>query len=135
MSVAVFRWPVRVYHEDTDSGGIVYYANYLRFMERARSEWLRSLGVDQRRLRESAGLMFVVASARVDYLRPARLDDTLEVGVSVRRRARASLTLDQPVHRDDGELLCRGEVRIACIDAAGLRPRGLPTELLAENAA
>jgi len=122
-----FVWPVRVYYEDTDHAGIVYYANYLKFMERARTEWLRSLGVVQTRLRERHGLVFAVASVRVDFIRPARFDDRLEVGVNITRRGRVSVDLDQPVSRAGGELLCRAAVKIACLDATEFKPRALPS--------
>lgn len=124
-----FLWPLRVYYEDTDHAGIVYYANYLKFMERARTEWLRSLGVAQTELREDYGLVFAVASVQADFIRPARFDDRLEVGVNITRRGRVSIDLDQPVSRAGGELLCRGAVRIACLDAAEFTPRALPSGL------
>lgn len=129
-----FVWPVRVYYEDTDAGGVVFYANYLRFMERARTEWLRSLGFDQARLMERQGVLFAVRSVQVDYLRPARLDDRLEVTAAIRARGRASLVFAQTVNRlreaDAPELLCRGEVKIACLDAGSFRPVNVPENIL-----
>ena len=125
----VFRWPVRVYWEDTDAGGIVFYANYLKFFERARTEWLRSLGVEQHLMRERLGAMFIVSRTTVRYLRPARLDDTLDVTVAVRDAARASLSLEQQALRGT-ELLAEGEIRIACVDAPSLRLRRIPEEVL-----
>ncbi len=127
-----FSWPVRVYYEDTDAAGIVYYASYLRFMERARSEWLRALGIDQSRLRAGQRLQLVVAALTVRFLTPARLDDRLEVGVRVAQARRARLVLEQPLHRADGALVCRAEVTVACIDSERLRPRALPAALLTE---
>ncbi len=130
-----FYWPVRVYYEDTDSGGVVYYANYLRFMERARSEWLRSLGIGQSRLMEQDGLIFVVRHVELNYLKPARFDDTLQVTVAVSGRGRASLTFDQQVLLDvEGEpvVLCCGEIKIACVDAATMRPRAIPNYIQTE---
>jgi acyl-CoA thioester hydrolase len=124
-----FRHATRVYWEDTDAGGIVYYANYLKFFERARTEWLRHLGIDQRMLREREGAVFVVSQAAVRYLRPALLDDVLSVTVAVRDAARASLSLHQRALRG-AELLAEGDVRIACVDAPTLRPRRIPTDLL-----
>jgi acyl-CoA thioester hydrolase len=130
-----FRHTTRVYWEDTDAGGIVYYANYLKFMERARTEWLRQLGVEQEALRVEQGLMFVVVHADVHFKKPARYGDSLQVGCAVKERSRASLTFHQAVLRDrTQELLVEGEVRIACLDAVKLKPRGLPDILLQQVA-
>jgi acyl-CoA thioester hydrolase len=132
-----FRWPVRVYWEDTDAGGIVFYANYLKFFERARTEWLRSLGLEQQRLREQIGGMFVVTDTQVRYHRPARLDDLLHVSADVQDAGRASLTIRQSAilqsaNTDNatGVLLCEGSIRIGWVDAATLRPQRIPQELL-----
>jgi acyl-CoA thioester hydrolase len=132
--VALFQWDVRVYYEDTDSGGVVYYANYLRFMERARTEWMRSLGFEQDRLLAEQGLLFAVRSAGIDYLRPARFNDWLAVTVDVSQRGRASLTLEQAVlrHGDPGGPLCTGTVKIACLEAATFRPQPIPDTILKE---
>jgi acyl-CoA thioester hydrolase len=132
--VALFQWDVRVYYEDTDSGGVVYYANYLRFMERARTEWMRSLGFEQDRLLAEQGILFAVRSASIDYLRPARFNDRLDVTVDIRRRGRASLTLEQDVlrHGDSGGPLCTGTVKIACLEAATFRPQPIPDTILKE---
>lgn len=124
-----FRWRLRVYYEDTDAGGIVYYANYLRFFERARTEWLRALGIDQQRLRELDGTIFVVADARIGYRAPARLDDVLRVTVAVAEAGRASLALAQAAWRGD-TLLVDGTVRVGCVDAGTFRPRRIPNEVL-----
>ena len=123
-----FCWPVRVYWEDTDAGGVVFYANYLRYMERARTEWCRAAGIDQSRLQAEDGLVFTVVSTEVDYLRPARLDDLLAVTVAVESAKRASMTMLQEVRRGDrdGELLVSGRVRVACVDTAAFRPRAFP---------
>ena len=122
-----FRWPVRVYYEDTDSGGVVYYANYLRFMERARTEYLRALGFEQDRLREEQGILFTVHSVQVDFLRPARFNDLLEVTADIENMRRASLTFAQQVMRHGrSDVLCRGRVRVACVDATAFRPRAIP---------
>jgi acyl-CoA thioester hydrolase len=121
--------PIRVYWEDTDAGGIVYYANFLRYFERARTEWLRTIGVDQRGLRERDGVMFVVADARITYRAPARLDDQLHVSVALREAGRASLVLEQTAQRD-GTLLADGEVRIGCVDAASWRPQRIPRAIV-----
>ena len=124
-SGTVFRWPIRVYYEDTDAGGIVYYANYLKFMERARSEWLRSRGVDLAVLAHNEDVMFGVCSANLEFLRPARLSDDLEVSVQVAHQRHASVELSQVVTRSD-EALCTGVVRLACINIRTARPRSLP---------
>ena len=139
MSAAVpFQWPVRVYWEDTDAGGIVFYANYLKFFERARTEWLRSLGVAQQRLREEAGGMFVVTDTQLRYLRPARLDDRLSVTATVREAGRASITIEQAawLQPADGDadapvLLCEGVVRIGWVNSEAMRPMRIPADLLA----
>ncbi|MBE7419049.1 MAG: tol-pal system-associated acyl-CoA thioesterase [Ideonella sp.] len=128
-TIEPFRHATRVYWEDTDAGGIVYYANYLRFFERARTEWLRGLGVDQRELRERDGAIFVVSEAVLRYHRPARLDDLLEVTVAVREAARASLSLRQRALRGT-ELLAEGEIRIACVEAPTLKLRRIPPHIL-----
>jgi acyl-CoA thioester hydrolase len=130
-AAAPFTWPVRVYWEDTDAGGIVYYANYMKFMERARTEWLRAIGIDQARLKEEHGLMFVVVDVEAHYRKPARYNDQLQVTCRVRETTRASITLDQEVYRETvgGELLLDGRVRAACLDALKYRPRPLPPEL------
>ena len=124
-----FTHRIRVYWEDTDAGGIVFYANHLKFFERARTEWLRSLGVGQQRLREETGAMFIVLETNVSYLRPARLDDELTVTVTLAEGGRASLVLQQEALRD-GETLARGQIRIACVDGGTFRPRRIPNEIL-----
>lgn len=132
MSAAPFTWQVRVYWEDTDAGGIVFYANYLKFFERARTEWLRARGVEQQRLRENAGGLFVVSATDVRYHRPARLDDLLLVTAQVTEAGRASLTIAQTARRDapGGQLLCEGSIRIGWVDATTLAPRRMPAPLL-----
>ncbi len=119
-----FIHPVRVYYEDTDHGGVVYYANYLKFMERARTEWLRELGFEQDALIANDNLIFAVRSVQVDYLKPAVFNDALEVSARVARRGRAGIDFEQEVRRGD-ELLCRGLVKLACLSADELRPRPL----------
>ena len=122
----VFVWPVRVYYEDTDAGGIVYYANYLKFMERARTEWLRHYGIDLRALAAQGQMMFVVRSAKLDFLQPAHLGDALEVSVEVIRRRPASVTLRQQVALAE-KVVCAGEIRLACVEPVSLRPCALPS--------
>ena len=129
-----FCWPIRVYWEDTDAGGIVFYANYLKFFERARTEWLRSLGVHQRELREAQGGMFVVGGATLDYHGPARLDDEIEVTARVETLGRASLVLAQQAWRIEAgaraRLLCSGRIRVGWVNAAELKPARIPASLL-----
>ena len=125
-----FSWPVRVYWEDTDAGGIVFYANYLKFFERARTEWLRSLGVGQHGLKETTGGMFVVLETSVRYLKPARLDDELLVTAEVNEWGRASLIIDQQALDPAGTLLCQGNIRIGWVEAATLRPARIPGGIL-----
>ncbi len=126
-----FEFPIRVYWEDTDAGGIVFYANYLKFFERARTEWLRSLGVSQQALREEAGGMFVVADTAVRYLRPAVLDDLLHVSARIETAGRASLTIAQEArHARDGQLLATGTIRIGWVLAASMSPARIPDNVL-----
>ena len=126
---APFTWPVRIYWEDTDAGGIVYYANYLKFMERARTEWLRAAGIEQLPLKERHGLMFVVVELQAHYRKPARYGDELRVTCAIAERTRASLTFQQQIYRGD-ELLIEGNVRVACLDANNLKPKALPKDLV-----
>ena len=127
-----FSWPVRVYYEDTDSAGIVYHASFLRFMERTRTEWLRSHGFDLPDLRIEHGVLFTVSRLRIEYLQPAQFNDLLDVGLRLTRFGGASLLLDQNVYRKPRELLCRAEVRIACVDATTMRPRPIPQAVCTE---
>ena len=122
---SVFTWPVRVYYEDTDAGGIVFYANYLKFFERARTEWLRAAEVAQSTLLAEDGAIFVVKSAQIDYHAPARLDDVLNLTLSIEKLGRASVIFIQEAYCGE-RLLARARVTVACVDAASLRPRSLP---------
>ena len=124
---SVFTWNVRVYYEDTDTGGIVYYANYLKFFERARTEWLRAIDVGQHVLREQHGAMFVVTSVNSHYHAPAKLDDVLKLTLSIQKMGRASILFKQQAWHDT-VLLNTAEVKIACVDLT-LRPRALPPEV------
>lgn len=128
-----FRHAVRVYWEDTDAGGIVYYANYLKFFERARTEWLRRLGIEQQTLRANEGAMFIVSQTAMRYLSPARLDDLLDVTVAVRESSRATLRIVQQALRGE-QVLAEGEIRIACVDSPSLRPRRIPQAILQHRA-
>jgi acyl-CoA thioester hydrolase len=125
---APFVYQVRVYWEDTDAGGVVYYANYLKFMERARTEWLRSLGYEQQVLRETHGVVFVVRRVEIDYLAPARLDDLLTVTTQRTDMTRTCLTVAQEISTDN--VLTRARVEIVCIDPASFKPVKIPTPLL-----
>jgi len=126
---AEYIWPVRVYWEDTDAGGIVFYANYLKFFERTRTEWLRSLGISQQQLKDQTGGMFVVAETSVKYMRPARLDDELIVTARLLQSGRASMTIQQQVLLKN-TVLCEGTIRIGWVDAASLEPRRIPQNII-----
>lgn len=130
MTSAPYTWPVRVYWEDTDAGGVVYHASYLRFMERARSEWLRAQGVDQMAFKEATGLAFMVRSMELDFLRPALLDDELSVTVAVKEWRAASILFGQAIGRADGTELVRAQVRVACVDLRRMRPAPIPADLI-----
>jgi acyl-CoA thioester hydrolase len=125
-----FSHPLRVYWEDTDAGGIVFYANYLKFFERARTEWLRSAGHGQHAMVEATGAMFVVTDSRLRYLKPARLDDALQITVEPMEIGRARMVVKQQAWRGD-TLLCEGEISIACVDRGTFRPRRIPNDILA----
>ncbi len=131
MTGAPFQHTLRVYWEDTDAGGVVFYANYLKFFERARTEWLRALGLGQQALRDATGAIFIVSDTALRYLAPARLDDLLTVTVQPVDTGRASMTLQQQAWRNNAgtspaTLLCEGRIRIGCVDAASFRPRRFP---------
>ena len=136
MTTVPFTHPIRIYWEDTDAGGIVFYANYLKFMERGRTEWLRSLGIEQQRLRDEVGGMFVVSEATIKYLQPARLDDELVVTAQLQSAGRASMAILQQVllkpkqPTDTPVLLCEGTIRIGWVDAASMRPARIPPTLI-----
>ncbi|MEO8459964.1 MAG: tol-pal system-associated acyl-CoA thioesterase [Dokdonella sp.] len=130
-----FSWPLRVYWEDTDAGGVVYHASYLRFFERARSEWLRAAGIGQQQLRDEAGIVFVVHRLEIDFRQPARLDDVLNATVLPENLRSASFIASQQLWREpDRSLLVEARVRIACLDAATFRPRPVPKNILEEIA-
>ena len=138
--MSVFCWPARVYWEDTDGGGIVYYANYLRFLERARTEWLRALGHSQLQLARDRGIVFAVVSLSVDYRAPARLDDELQITCEPQSEGAASLRFAQRIYRSAPaagrapDLLLEANVRVACVDVRTMRPQRLP-EFLADAVA
>jgi acyl-CoA thioester hydrolase len=128
-TTAPYRHALRVYWEDTDAGGVVFYANYLKYFERARTEWLRHLGFGQQALREATGAIFVVTDTRLRYLAPARLDDLLDITVDLRNQGRATLEIAQQAWRGT-ELLAEGDIRIGCVDQGTFKPRRIPTPLL-----
>lgn len=124
-----FVWPVRVYYEDTDAAGVVFYANYLNFMERARTEWLRSLGFEQTQLKDELAIVFVVRSLAVEYLRPALFNDALEVTVALNAARGSALDVRQVVRRD-GEALVTGTVKVACVNTRSFKPVRIPNLIL-----
>jgi acyl-CoA thioester hydrolase len=132
----VFRHRLRVYWEDTDAGGVVFYANYLKFFERGRTEWLRALGVSQQAMRDETGAVFIVADTAVRYLQPARLDDEIDITTRIVEAGRASLVIDQTawrVHPDTGaagDRLAEGRIRIGCVQAGTFRPQRIPSLVL-----
>ena len=132
--MSVFWWPARVYWEDTDGGGIVYYANYLRFLERARTEWLRSLGYSQQALAREPGIVFTVVSLSVEYRRPARLDDELAITCEAHADRAATIRFEQAVYlgrgAGEGPPILNAQVLVACVDARALKPRRLPESLM-----
>lgn len=130
---APFTFQIRIYWEDTDAGGIVFYANYLKFFERARTEWLRSLGVEQQSLKDKSGGMFVVSETQIKYFSPARLDDLLEVTAQTSETGRASLVLSQQAwHTVNGQrtLLAEGTIRIGWVDTQTMKPGRIPAQIL-----
>lgn len=131
--MSAFTWPARVYWEDTDGGAIVYYANYLKYLERARTEWLRARGYSQQALAQDPGILFTVVSVQVDFRAPARLDDTLEISCEPQPEGMASMRFLQRIHRTGAsarQLLVEASVRVACLDARTLRPKRLPGFLI-----
>ncbi|MBI5330491.1 MAG: tol-pal system-associated acyl-CoA thioesterase [Betaproteobacteria bacterium] len=124
-----FFWPIRVYWEDTDAGGVVYYANYLKFLERARTEWLSALGLEQDRMGEEFGIIFVVRRVEADYLKPARFNDRLVIASELADLGRASLTMRQRVLRGE-ETLLTAAVQVACVDRSAFRPARIPQPVL-----
>ncbi|MBF8177788.1 MAG: tol-pal system-associated acyl-CoA thioesterase [Burkholderiaceae bacterium] len=128
-----FTWTVRVYYEDTDAGGVVFYANYLKFFERARTEWLRSAGINQQLMTETHGVMFVVKSTAVDYHAPAKLDNELKLTVVVERMGRASVQFIQEAWRINGEhkeLLATGRIKVGCVDTQNFKPSQIPSQVM-----
>ena len=127
-----FKYNTKVYYEDTDAAGIVYYANYLKFMERARTEWLRSRGIDVAELADTDRLMFTVRAITLDFLKPARLSDNLDVSVAIGRMQKVSVEMTQAIVRAE-DILCTGHVRLACVDVDTLKPKAMPKSLVGET--
>ncbi len=130
-----FSWPIRVYYEDTDAQGLVYYANYFKFMERARTEWLRSLGVEQDVLLYEERRLFVVIETGIEFLAPAKFNDEIVATAALSDLSRATFTMEQNIFRDslDGELLCRGRTKAAFLNADTLRPMRVPADLFEDS--
>ena len=123
-----FLWPIRIYYEDTDAGGVVYHTNYIKFMERARTEWLRHLGFEQDELRNKDGVIFAVRSVQVDYFSPAKFNDELMVSSKVIKFGKASISIEQEVRRKEN-ILCKGIIKVAMLDSKKFRPKAMPTRL------
>jgi len=123
-----FLWPIRIYYEDTDAGGVVYHSNYIKFMERARTEWLRSLGFEQDELRDNHGVIFAVRSVQADYNLPAKFNDELMVSSKVIKFGKASITIEQEVKRKNS-VLCKGIIKVATLDNKSFRPKAMPETL------
>ena len=127
---APFIFPTRVYWEDTDAGGVVYHASYVRFLERARTEWLRKLGFTHHLLAKKHGVVFVASGIAADFVRPAKLDDSLAVGVQVEQVGKVRVIFHQEIRKDDDEVLVRARVTIACVSVEGFKPMAIPEELV-----
>jgi tol-pal system-associated acyl-CoA thioesterase len=124
----IFKFPVRVYYEDTDAGGVVYHSQYLNFMERARTEWLRHLGFEQTFLRESLNILFVVHSMQIQFKKPAKFDDMIQVSSQLINLRLGSFEFQQKISREE-EVLIEAQVKIACVDALTFKPTGIPTQI------
>lgn len=127
-----FTWSVRVYYEDTDAGGVVYYANYLKYLERARTEWLRSLGFEQDKLAEEYGIIFAVRKVIIDYLKPAVFNDLLTVNAKIFEIRKASLLFEQSITNQLKDSLCQAQIKIACLDEKTMKPVSIPEHILSE---
>ena len=129
---AEFNWPVRVYYEDTDAAGVVYHSNYLKYMERARTEWLRATGFSHEQLREREGVIFVVTDMTISFKKPACMDQQIEVRVSLFEAGGASLRFLQTIINESQELLCAAEVNVACLDSGSMKPKRIPNPIKVE---
>jgi len=128
LKIQVFNWPIRIYYEDTDAGGVVFYANYLKFFERARTEMLRSFGFEQDRLIAEENVIFVVRSIHVDYLKPARFNEQIDVSAKIIENKKTSLTFEQVITRQQ-DVLCHANIRIACLDVQTMKPKLIPVAI------
>jgi acyl-CoA thioester hydrolase len=129
MTLQKFEWPIRIYYEDTDAGGVVFYANYLKFFERCRTEMLRAAGFEQDSLIRNERIIFVVRSVQIDYLKPARFNELISVTAGIIEEKKASLLFEQFIYRGE-DVLCKGLVRIACVDPETMRPKAIPKILI-----
>lgn len=129
-----FNWQVRVYYEDTDAGGVVFYANYLRYMERARTEWLREVGFEHAFLKKEHDVLFAVKNVNIEYIKPARLDELLTVTSSLLKKRGASLLFKQTIKNQTDELLTEAEIKVACLNATTLKAAAMPEDLITELA-
>ncbi len=131
MSSTVFQWPIRIYYEDTDAGGIVYHSNYLKYFERARTEMLRSCGISQHRLLAD-NIGFVVKNMQIDFIKGATLDESLTVNSYVKEQKRASLIFHQELVNADQQVMCKAMVTVACVNSAKMKPQAIPHDLVTE---
>ena len=127
-----FSWPVRVYYEDTDAGGVVYYANYLKYMERARTEFLRKLGFELDRLASNENIVFIVRKVTIDYLKPAFLNELLNVNAKIIELRKASMLFQQVILNQQDETICQAEVKVACINQTTMKPVTMPEFIISE---
>ncbi len=127
-----FTWPVRVYYENTDAGGVVYHTDYLNFMERARTEWLRSLGFEQDKLSKEQSIIFAVRKVTIDYIKPAVFDELLTINTRIIKQGKASLLFEQFIINKENEKLCQAEIKIACLDNNNMKPAPIPDNILLE---
>ncbi len=127
-----FIWPVRVYYEDTDAAGVVFYANYLNFMERARTEWLRKIGFEQDKLKQEKNILFAVSNVTIDYLKPAYFNELLSVKSKLINQRPASLVFNQSIYNDNDVKLCEAEIKIACVNSINMKPEPIPKTILTE---
>lgn len=127
-----FSWPVRVYYEDTDAGGVVYYANYLRYLERARTEMLRALGFEQDKLARDHNIIFIVRKVTIDYLKPAIFNEELAVNARIAGLRKASMLFEQTILNKQNDLLCQAEIMIACINNKTMKPVSIPAFIISE---
>jgi acyl-CoA thioester hydrolase len=127
-----FSWPVRVYYEDTDAGGVVYYANYLRYLERARTEMLRALGFEQDKLAQDHNIIFIVRKVTIDYLKPAIFNEELTVNARITGLRKASMLFEQTIFNKQNDMLCQAEIKIACINNKTMKPVSIPAFIISE---